>query len=158
MLLGKMKKGDKKAQFYLVATIIIAGLLTALTVAINYSTKTSYSNIEEVAKNLRIESEHVMDYEINNGVSQFEDFSKQYSSYAKDFDIYFIIVDLDDSITEAYKYTNGIRVNLNSDLAVSNEIRFRLNSMDYTFKLEKGKNFYFVIVSYKGGETYVLKG
>ncbi|MCX6750826.1 MAG: hypothetical protein NTZ83_05190 [Candidatus Pacearchaeota archaeon] len=104
-----MKNRNKRGQFYLIATIIIAGLLVGLTVAFNYSARTDSSEVEKIARELRIESEKVLDYEAFNpgsGINEFEDFSKKYSYYVgEDKEIYFILVDQDYGIKEAYKYT-----------------------------------------------------
>lgn len=156
----KMKKRNKRGQFYLVATIIIVGLVVSVSVILNFSTKTNYYNVEKVAKELAIEGEKVLDYDSFNSANEFDDFSNAYSSYAgEDKDIYFIIVDESNGIEEAYKYTQGEKVILNSDLSVGGEnIRFILDSKEYNFKLGQGKNFYFIVVYDKGGERYVYTG
>lgn len=154
----KIKKRNKKGQFYLIATIIIIGLVISLTVIFNYSAKTNSYAIEKVVKELRIEGERVLDYDtIHPASPQFENFSMQYSEYAgEDKEIYFIIVDESNGVEKAYKYTQGEKVNLSSDLTVGNgNIKFTLDSKEYNFKLENGKNFYFILVYYKGGEKYV---
>jgi hypothetical protein len=159
-----MLKGDKRAQFYLIATIVVAALLVALTLASNYSKRVDYYQAENIAKELRIESEKVIDYQsFHDGegtVDELEDFSKQYSDYTEDkAEIYYIEVDEDDGIEEAYKYTAGVKVDLSSFLSVSvNEINFRLYERNYNFKLEKGKNFYFIVIYDEGGQTYVYAG
>jgi hypothetical protein len=152
-----MKRG-KKGQFYLIATIIIVAVLIGLSVALNYSAKTTTSVAEETAKELSIEAERVLDYEMVHpgGFDEFGDFAEEYSSYVgDDIDIYFIIVDLDNSVEEAYMYSHGEQVNLKSDLTVSNEIAFQLDSRTYNFKLEEGKNFYSIVVYDRGGDRYV---
>jgi hypothetical protein len=67
-------------------------------------------------------------------------------------------VDEDDGIEKAYKYTNHQKVDLSSDLVVTDNIRFRLDSKDYNFKLEEGKNFYSIVVYDTGGDRYVYTG
>jgi hypothetical protein len=151
---------NKKGQFYLVATIIIIGLVISLSVMTNYSTKTDSYSIEKVAKELSIEGQKVLDYDsLHSSDSKFGDFSMKYSAYAgEDKDIYFIVVDESNGIEEAYKYTNGEKVNLSGDLVVGQNIKFTLDSKEYNFKLEDGENFYFVLVYDKGGERYVYTG
>jgi len=151
---------NKRGQFYLVATIIIVALVVSISVVFNYSTRTNYYNIEKIAKEVGIEGEKVMDYDMMHSTNQFDnDFSKVYSAYAGDKDIYFIIVDEGNSIREAYKYTNGMKVDLSSNLNVgSGNIKFTLDSKDYNFKLAQGKNFYYVVIYDKGGERYVYTG
>lgn len=153
---------NKRGQFYLVATIIIVGLLVGLSVVVNYSIKSSSYGIEKITKELNIEGEKVLDYEAVNPsteLDEFDDFSEKYSAYiGDDKDIYFIIVDEEENVKEAYKYTDGTKVDLSSDLIVDSSIKFNLNSRTYNFELEKGKNFYFVLVYEKGGESYVYTG
>ena len=155
-----IKKGDKKAQFYLIATIIIVGLMIGLAVIFNYSTKSNSYEAEEIAKELSIESEKVMDYDSFHSSNEFENFARDYSAYAgTDKEIYFIIVDGSDK--KAYKYTNGVKSDLISSLSVNTEeknIQFALDSKIYNFKLEEGKNFYFLVVQETGGERYVFSG
>ena len=153
----KIKKRNKKGQFYLIATIIIIGLVISLTVIFNYSTKTNSYAIEKVVKELRIEGEKVLDYDtIHPASPQFENFSMQYSEYAgEDKEIYFIVVDESNGVEKAYKYTQGEKVDLSSDLVVGNNVQFTLDSKTYNFKLENGENFYFILVDDKGGERYV---
>lgn len=153
-----MKKNNKRGQFYLIATIIIVGLVVALSAALNSATKTNSHDAEEISKELSIESENVLDYDTVNSANEFENFAKDYSAYVgEDKSIYFIIVN--GSSKEAYKYSNGIKVDLTDDLVVnSDNIIFTLDKKDYDFKLEKGKNFYFIIIQDKGGERYVFTG
>ena len=49
-----MKKGDKRGQFYLIAAIIISGILISLAYLANYSTKNVSYEAEEIAKELKI--------------------------------------------------------------------------------------------------------
>jgi hypothetical protein len=169
----KNKKGDKikpnalsqcnffaknsKGQFFLMATIIIIGLIIGLVVIFNYSTKSNSYQAEEIAKGLSIESEKVLDYDSIHSSNEFENFARDYSSYAgEDKEIYFIIVDGADR--EAYKYSEGVKIPLNGYLVVGSNIQFTLDSKIYSFKLENGKNFYFILVYNKGGEKYVFSG
>jgi hypothetical protein len=153
---------NKKAQFYLVATIIIVGLLVGLSVVFNYSTRASSYGLEKITKELNIEGEKVLDYEAVNpatGLDEFDDFSKKYSAYVgEDKDIYFIIVDEEENIEEAWKYSDSVKTDLSNDLVVDSSIKFTLSGRTYNFKLEEGKNFYFIVVYEKGGESYVYTG
>jgi hypothetical protein len=154
----KNKKSDKHGQFYLMATIIIIGLIIGLVVIFNYSTKSNSSQAEEIAKGLSIESEKVLDYDSIHSSDEFENFARDYSAYAgKDKEIYFIIVNGADM--EAYRYNEGTKIDLSNNLDVTaDEIQFSLDSKVYSFKLENGENFYFILVYSKGGEKYVFSG
>ncbi len=154
-----IKRGNKTGQFYFMATIIIIGLIIGLAVIFNYSTKSNSYEAEEIAKELSIESEKVMDYDSFHSSDEFEvNFAKDYSSYVgKDKEIYFILVNGEQK--EAYKYTEGIKIDLISYLEViGEEIQFSLDNRIYVFKLEDGKNFYFLVAYNKRGERYVFSG
>lgn len=153
-----MKKGDKKGQFYLIASIIIVGALIALTYSSNYYTKKITYEGLYTSEELKIEAEKVLDYELNNpstALNEFQDFSMKFSDYAKDKEIYFIIVDVDKGIKESYKYTESEKIPIGNLNVGNNEIRFETDKNYYTFPLEKGKNFYSIIIYDKGGERYV---
>ncbi len=153
-----MKKGDKRGQFYLVASIIIVAVVIALAATLNNSSRESTNIAEDIAVELRIEGENVLDYEENTGTNVFVDqFSRDYSAYVgEDKDIYFIVVDKSTGFQDAYIYTNGQKVSLESDLVVGEEIVFRYDSRNYNFKLEEGKSFYYIIVYETGGDRYVV--
>lgn len=157
----RMREVNKKGQFYLIAAIIIAGILIAISYASNYSQKRVSYEAQEIAEELRIEAEYVLDYELNNpgaGIDEFQDFSMEFSDYARDKDIYFILVDLNNGLQDAYKYTGATKVQSGELYVGSGEIQYTIDKGTYTFPLEEGKNFYYVIIDYKGGEKYVYTG
>lgn len=149
---------NKRGQFYLVASIIVVAVVIALAATLNNSSRESTNIAEDIAVELRIEGENVLDYEENTGTNVFVDqFSRDYSVYAgEDKDIYFIVVDKSTGFQDAYIYTNGQKVPLESDLVVGEEIVFRYDSRNYNFKLEEGKSFYYIIVYETGGDRYVV--
>jgi len=152
------KRGNKKGQFYFMATIIIVGFMIGLAVVLNYSTKSNSYEAEEIAKELSIESEKVIDYDTIHSSNEFENFAKDYSYYVGgDKEIYFIIVE--GANEKAYRYNGEAKIDLSGDLDVEGEeIQFSLYDNIYSFELEDGKNFYFVLIYDKGGERYVLSG
>lgn len=151
---------NKKGQFYLIAAIIIAGIVISISYLINYSTKTVSYAAEETATELRLEGEKVMDYELHNPstpTEEFDLFAAEYSSYANDKEIYFIVVR--NGVPEAFKYTEGSKIFFNDRLNVGEDnIEFNLDGKVYSFPLEEAENFYFVVVYDKGGERYVQTG
>ena len=152
------KRENKRGQFYFMATIIIIGLVIGLAVIFNYSAKSNSYAVEEIAKELSIEGEKVLDYDSFHSPNEFENFAKNYSAYVgEDKQIYFIIVE--GAIEEAYRYSGDTKFDLSSDLAVvGDEIQFSLEDYDYSFPLEDGQNFYFLLVWNEKGEKYVLSG
>jgi hypothetical protein len=158
-----IKKGDKSGQFYLVATIVIVGLVIGLALILNYSNKSSSYEAEEIAKELSIESEKVMDYDTFNSADEFENFANAYSSYAgEEKEIYFIKVNgTNVSDREAYRYIGETKNNFNNNLTVdvdNKKISLYLYDNYYSFNLEEGKNFYFVLIYDNKGERYVYTG
>jgi hypothetical protein len=149
---------NKKGQFFLVATIIIVGLVITLAVTFNYSTKTDSYQAEEIAKELQIESAKVIDYDTMHGTSNLDQFAQEYSKYiGQNKEIYFIIVE--GSNKEAYRYVEGIKTDLTNSLEVtSDKIIFTEEDGIYNFNLEDGKNFYFLVIQEIGGERYVFSG
>lgn len=147
---------SKRGQFYLIATMIIIAIIISFAAISNYSFKKSPSRFEEMAKELRIEGEKVLDYDKIHSTSQFEIFAKDYSEYAgNEIDIYFIV---GNSPVGAFRYDGETRVNLNEYLDVGSSIVFTLDEVDYEFELEEGINFYFIIVQELEGEKYVVAG
>lgn len=129
---------------------------------VNYTNRIVFNEGEDIGAELKIEAENVMDYNFSHpgGIDEFEDFAMRYSKHiGADKDIYFIIVDIDNGVIDAYKYTENLKVDLRPNLAVGdNEIYFTLDNHRYSYPLEEGKNFYYLITYYKGGEKYVYQG
>lgn len=144
----------KRGQFYLLASAIIAVILVGLISITNYSSKKDLSRVDEFGKNLEIESEKVLDYDSLNSENKIENFSREYSKYIGNVSAYFIIVD--GSEEEAYKFNGETKVDLTTNLTVAdNEIIFDAGDTEYSFDLNKGKNFYFILSQKIGDENYV---
>ena len=108
-----------------------------------------------------IGTEYVLDYELKNDKEVLDDFSMRYSDYARDKEIYYIVVDNNPAtpVKEAYMFNGNQKIILNDRLFVGPKtIEFNLDEKTYSFPKEEGKNFYFVIIYDKGGERYVYTG
>jgi len=153
-----IKKVNKRGQFYLIATIVIVGIIIGLIVTFNYLNQNKSDEAKEISKELAIESEKVLDYDTFNSKNEFENFSAEYSSYiGADKNLYFIIIEGVNE--EAYKYTDGVKIDYSDNLSVEgNTIEFIIEDETYFFELEEGKNFYFVLTHEIGGEKYVFSG
>ena len=84
-------KEDKRAQFYLIAAIIIIIALSSLTTTKNYIIANSKSNIiQEVSLNLKKEAPKIIEYAFHNQYNQEdkEDLIKNFTS--RDFAEYFL--------------------------------------------------------------------
>jgi hypothetical protein len=149
---------NKRGQFYLIAAMIIAVVIIGFALMNNSSSNNAPIDLEEMADELRIEGEKVLDYDIVNSENRFEEFSRNYSIYAgEDKDIYFIVGDETNGF-DAYKYDETDKTNLSSDLTVNENLIFALNGISYEFKKENGKNFYFLLTKINEDENYVLLG
>jgi hypothetical protein len=148
-------KNDKAGQFYLIATIILAGLIISLTLINNSSSSKDPADLKELAEQLKIEGEEVLDYDFLNSDNKFEEFSRDYSIYAgEDKKIYFIVGEEGD--LQVYRYEGATKIPLTGLTTTGSTIVFNLDDASYEFKKEKGKNFYFLITQEEGGEKYVL--
>lgn len=152
-------KGDKAGQFYLIAAIIIAGLVIGFAVINNYSSNKTPIELTEMVEELQIEGGQVINYDMVHSTNKFEEFSRDYSIYAgADKEIYFIVGD-DTAGFQAYRYDGTDKENLTTtNLDVGEKIVFTLYGVSYEFKKEKGKNFYFLLTKESEGEKYVFSG
>jgi hypothetical protein len=150
---------NKRGQFYLIAAMIIAVVIIGFALMNNSSYHNAPIDLEEMADELRIEGEKVLDYEIVNSESNiFEEFSRNYSIYAgRDKEIYFIVGDETNGFN-AYTYDETGKTDLISDLTVNENLIFSLNGVSYELKKEKGKNFYFLLTKINEDESYVIIG
>ncbi len=149
-----MKKRNKKAQFYLIASIILVALFLSFVSLMNYSIKKNNPEIYKYADELKIEGAKVLDYDINTGQSEFDEFAKSYSYYVgRNREIYFIVGDsgsldvfnYNEEDKEGVAYTEG-----------GGNVVVNVEGTDFTFELKPGQNFYFVMNDkYKDQEYFV---
>lgn len=145
----------KRGQFYLIATIVIIGLIIGVFVLSNYSQGKSQSRVYELGNELKRESGKFLDYGATTGDYRWPSFTANFSNYAgKDINIIFLAGTL--SSYEVYWYNNTIKQSFPSSLIGSDVIRIKVDEIDYDFKMRKGQNFYFVMYQYTEGEKYVI--
>lgn len=152
-----LKRKRKKAQFYLMATIIIIGIVMSILTITNYSFKRDYRNIYDFQEELRIEGEKVMDYETVNPSSHvFDDFAKKYSKYIEgQKEIYFIVGERGD--LDVFKYTGEDKEDCNDQVTMDvNTLIFELDNHNYEFEIKEGQNLHFIIIEKVDGEKYVV--
>ena len=151
---------EKRGQFYLIAAIIIVGLLISFITVFNYSKKEENVIVNDLENELKIESQKVLDYSFVSGDDKISQFGKDYSSYiGNEIEIHFITGK--DPNIKAYQYINRIEVDSSENLQIDNQnnkIIFTLDGTDYEFDLTSGENFYFIISQQLKGETYVATG
>ena len=169
---------DKRGQFYLLATIIIIGLIFSFAAVINYSQEKTVKNFDYLEYELNIESENVMDNALFNNKDIKEtliNFTKIYSNYSEADNLYFIFGNIQNITIAGYqKLNNGkIFVNVgsgNQELGLSKDvynskdffnsqedIQVTVNNVVYDFSLSPEENFYFILSKEINGELHVVR-
>ncbi|HKZ34023.1 MAG TPA: hypothetical protein VJ142_02195 [Candidatus Nanoarchaeia archaeon] len=173
-----MKRGwNKIGQFYLVSAIIVAAIVISVIVVTNYSKKQDYSDLNSLRDELNIESAKVLDYGINNQLSQaamnqlLQDFTQKYiDTESRDKNLYFVFGNQDNITLKGYQNT-AHTVSLDSANIASSSGEFlgivnptgssttlQIDENAYIFTLKNGENFFFVISREIGGEEHVITG
>ena len=150
---------NSKGQFYLIFAIIVMGLVTGLLALQNYTLRDDYSDVQKIKEELQIESQQVLDYiYINNEnyENTLENFTKEFSNYAKNYEIIYITGK--NSNPQVYKYEDGEKSIFVKDKNYSingNDLTIKFNNVDFVFELKEGENFYFIVAKKEGGEVHV---
>jgi len=173
-----MKRGwNKIGQFYLVSAIIVAAIVISVIVVTNYSKKQDYSDLNSLRDELNIESAKVLDYGINNQLSQaamnqlLQDFTQKYiDTESRDKNLYFVFGNQDNITLKGYQNT-AHTVSFDSANIASSSGEFlgivnptgssttlQIDENAYIFTLKNGENFFFVISREIGGEEHVITG
>lgn len=92
-----MIKKRKKAQFYIMAAVIISGIIVAFAITLNVSQKSEFNELYDLGDELKMESEEVLDYGVynktdNEGMNDLlMDFTEIYTIYkGNEKDLYFV--------------------------------------------------------------------
>ncbi len=172
-----MKRGCKKAQFYLISAVVIATLAIGLVTISNYAKKESNLNLDELKEEIRIESAHVLDYGLYHQLDETAfyslviDFIEDYIDYqGEGKDLYFIFGDKDNITVTGYQET-AKDVSLDNTLITSSvgkfngginpvedEIELSISDMSYEFELNNGENFYFILSQKVNKGEYIITG
>ena len=148
---------NKRGQFYLVAAIIIVSIVASLITITNYAKKNQTILVNDFAKELEIETQKVLEYDISNSDNKINQYGMDYSNHSgSNIELYFIIGN--NPNINAYKYLNGYESDANENLqldTINNKIIFNLYGTNHTFDLREGNNFYFLILQNIKGEIYV---
>jgi len=168
---------NKSGQFYLVTAIILATVIIGLTAILNSSLTESNIKIYDLEDEIQIESRNVFDYGLNQELSEqafgsrLLDFTKDYTDYQRDKNVYFIFGTKNNITVSGYQKEDK-SVSLNSllitdeagefagsmNLGTSTEIILYIDSLQYNFPLNVGRNFYFVVSKKTGVEEYIISG
>ena len=173
-----MKRGwNKSGQFYLVSAIILAAIVISVIAVSNYSKKNEYLDLNSLRDELNIESAAVLDYGLNQGLSQalmnqrLTDFTQRYiNSESRDKNLYFVFGNQENVTLKGYQKTSHV-VSLDNMAVTSSSGEFsgtldptgssvtlNVDENSYIFTLKNGENFYFIISREIGGEEYVVTG
>ncbi len=174
---GVVRIADKRGQFYLVSAIIFAAIVISIIAVSNYSKKNEYKDIESLKEEIQIESEKVLDYGINNKLSQvqmnqlLQNFTQKYiDTESKDKNLYFVFGNQGNITLKGYQgtahavsldskaITSSSGAFLGSTDPLGNSVTLGIDKNSYIFTLKSGENFFFVISRGVGGEEYVVTG
>ncbi len=171
---------NRRGQIFLIATIILVGILIALTSLTNRGVvKKEPEAFYDLADEIDFEVKKVLDYGVINGGQNTMTFANQllnnYSEYVASDDIVFIYGD-SVSVSAIYyqSLTNLNAVSLGSIFVpvsytlasqtsveiypldnLNNVAKVRIRDRDYNFNLKPGQNFYFVLIKEEEGEQFV---
>jgi hypothetical protein len=168
---------NRRGQIYLVSAIILAVIMMSVIVVSNYSKKDEYLDLNSLRDELRIESGKILDYGINNQLSQLamnqllHDFSQKYiDTESRDKNLYFVFGTQSNITLKGYQNTVHT-VSLDSTEVTSssgaflgtispsgNSATLNIDKNSYIFTLKNGENFFFVISRETGGKEYVVTG
>jgi hypothetical protein len=146
---------NTRGQFYLISAILIVSLIIGFAAVSNYLTKTESTELQDFAKELEVESQHVLDYATKYGEdvdTLLTDFSSEYNNYVSDKDLYFIFGQQGDiTVLKNSEIYNDFSLD-------GNDITLSINEVNYIFEITKGENFYYVVTQEIGGEYHVVAG
>jgi len=147
-----MKKGDKKAQYYLFAAFVIVGIIIGFVAILNYSKRNPPVRVYDVAEELEIESEAVWDYYKMKNEYQIDVFTKNFNDYAgSGIDIYFV------NDTDGFAYDDKGELYFIPFQKTGGIITVNVSEEQYSFNAKPEGNFFFVMIQEAGGERYVAK-
>lgn len=171
----------RKGQVFLMAAIIIAGLLFTLTKTVNKGfARDEPEAFYDLSEEIGFETKRVLDYGVINGQPQVTTALQAgqllggYAEYVAQEDVVFIYGDLNSVFAVYYDTINTITaiqlpgnmfirlrnivtttpIFVQSDPAAGTAT-VRIRGNDYTFKLKTGQNFYFVLIKEDENEQFV---
>lgn len=173
---------DKRGQFYLLGAIVIIIVIIGFAAVSNYAKKRTTSEIYDIKEELGIESGKVLEYGTTPGnIDVTENFTEQYETYAgADKEIYFIFGNIEEGITVITYDEKESEISLvvegkigqqvlnpvliketKTPYYVEDEGVYKVDIKTdeenvYTFELNPGENFYFIISQAIGEEEFVV--
>jgi hypothetical protein len=171
-----MKRCDKKGQFYLIAAVVIIGLIIGFAAVSNTAKKSSYIKVYDLEKEMGIESDMVLEFGIYNQYDDndmsllLEHFSALYNEYSgDDVQMYFIIGDFEEINLYEYAQEIGGDITLSGigtgttltiqdtqlvktelEIVEGNKVVIKIGEIEKEFELKQGENFYYIITQNVG--------
>lgn len=164
---------NKRGQFYLIAAIVIVSIMLGFVAMTNSASAVPTSNINYLKDDISIESSRTIDYatynRFNNTRTQslMTDLSSQYINSSYGYDLYFIFGNSQGMTLVAYQ-NNASQVLLNGqstsigtgqiytqNFSPGSSYTIKINSNSYTFQLNSGENFHFVLSNINSGQNYI---
>jgi len=180
-----MQKRGNRGQFYLLAAIIIIGLILGFAAVTNYVRRGGFERekVYDLSEELGFEGGRVIDYGVFNSEDligedgKLREFTRLYTDYAGEGrNMYFVFGTTKAVVVTAYEevVTGEISVNIGGGDIVqpideriytqivfkkpkTNKIKVEISGIDYTFDLKPGENFYFIISQEIGEEVFVAR-
>ena len=172
-----MKRKNKKAQFYLIAAVIIAIIVLGMASVSNYIiVQEEPVEFYDLGENLGLEGSWVIDHGIYNkdDVNQrIIDFARNYSEYilktGEDFELAIIYGDTSNGYARTYK--RKLVGTIGSELgsvpnyeveetnigSITNTDTIKVSNTSYPVNLGENQNFLFVMTTSKGFEKHVYE-
>lgn len=150
---------NKRGQFYLVISLVIIASVVGLSTVYNLAQETSETKISHVEEELEIESEYVLDYHTNTEEEVLDNFTKEYSDYLGGDTNIIYILENESGDLEVFDYEDSEknkRIYYNMSDIEKGKINVPVNSLNHSFELRDGKDFYFIITKESSGEKYVI--
>lgn len=180
------KRADTRGQFYLLAAVIIVGLIVGFIAVSNYSKQSSSIKLYDLGKELEIESVRVLDYGVYSEFDEvqmanlLQGFIELYSDYGGEVEKIIFIFGNTETITvmgyqelqEEIIYidigegrsplilTRGETAYETYEITDNKDaiVIIIIEGVTYEFELNPGENFYFIIAQEIEGEEYVVVG
>lgn len=168
---------NKRGQFFLIMTVMIVGLISSIAFVSNSAIKKSDPRFSYVGNELKFESERVLEYATSaNGDAKanLTAFSKNYSTYSSADNFYYIFGNSTEITFAGLQKNEEGKVNITLDSGetqidlqknvfetrnfapAGNSVNLTIEDAKYSFILNSGWNFYFVVSKEIGGDVYVV--
>ena len=170
---------SKSGQFYLIAALVFSLVILGLITVSNYSKKIPNAGIEDLKEEIQTESAYVLDYGIKNEFSDDEiygivnEFTQAYiDSEQGTKDFYFVFGTSDNLTVKGYQATDKeviiesgtVEATITSFEGEFNggidpdgtDIILSIDSATYSFQLNAGYNFYFVVYETIDSNVYIV--